>query len=364
MKIILIHKAQFFKRPPVISVLTILKDLGHEVVLITTGLNDNWRAVFRKNGVVFYEITSSSKGIMGKILSYVLFYKKVWKIIDDIYSTDTILWVEGAYTIVALGKRLNKYRFILQIQELHEKFRSQLKAIARVINNAELVFMPEYNRTILYQVWFQMKKKPIVLPNKPYFVPSLEEIDYLKEKYAKYVSFFSNYKVLLYQGMIHPERDLSGMIKAVKELGDDYRVVLMGQDQGMVDKYKAIDDSLLHIPALPAPDYLALTSLAYIGLVVYDPMELNTTYCAPNKIYEYGYFGLPMIGNDIPGLKYTIEHSNAGVLLKEFDQGSFKKAVEHISFNYLEYSKNAKELYALVDNKKTIKDCLDKISLI
>lgn len=42
MKIILIHKANFPNRPPVINSTLILSNLGYDVTLITEGLNDYW----------------------------------------------------------------------------------------------------------------------------------------------------------------------------------------------------------------------------------------------------------------------------------------------------------------------------------
>ena len=85
------------------------------------------------------------------------------------------------------------------------------------------------------------QKIPLVLPNKPY---SLEEnslaLNFLKnhqpELYHQIVNL--KRKVILYQGLVSPERDLSFILKAVNKLGEEYVPVIMGRDYGMIEKYK------------------------------------------------------------------------------------------------------------------------------
>ena len=132
------------------------------------------------------------------------------------------LWIEGAITIRSLGKFIRRYRYMLQISELHDNSKPQLKAISKVIRQAKLVFMPEYNRTVFYQIWFRLKNRPVTLPNKPYFIPSRNELENLKHKYGEQLKIFETHKVILYQGMIFEERDLSNFIRAIKELGSEY----------------------------------------------------------------------------------------------------------------------------------------------
>ena len=83
-------------------------------------------------------------------------------------------------------------------------------------------------------------------------------------------------------------------------------------------KYKKLNENLNHVDFIPAPYYLCITRLAIIGILTYNPMLHNTAYCAPNKIFEYGAFSVPMIGNNIPGLNILKEH-RAGILVNEDD---------------------------------------------
>lgn len=367
MKIILIHKAEFPKRPPVISSTLILSELGHDVTLITEGLNDYWKEELRRRSINVHVIENKfiKYKTFGKVLAYLKFKKETFRIVEEYKNTHTsvLVWVEGAYTIMALGKKLNNFSHILQIQELHETSKMQLKAISKVIGTAKAVFMPEYNRTILYQIWFSLKHRPVVLPNKPYFYPSKEDIEKLEIKYAEMLSIFKSKKVILYQGQIATTRDLSNYIKAVKELGGEYCTVLVGNDHNMVSKYRAIDENLVHINFIPAPDYLLFTSMAHIGILTYNPNSLNNMYCAPNKIYEYSKYSLPMLGNDIPGLKYAIEPYNAGEIVDENNVESIKNAILKIDSNYEEYVANSARIYTELDNVSIIRETIKDIQI-
>lgn len=359
MKFLVIHKDKIYNIPPLISAMYILCDLGHEVELITCGVNEQLQKEFSSKQIKYTILPySNAKNNFFKVYEYLKFKKEVKKILT--LKHDHILWIEGANTIRALGNVIKSNQYILQISELNENSKPQLRAIGKVIKEAKIVFMPEYNRSVLYQVWFGLKTRPVVLPNKPYFVPDEKELKKLMGKYEKQLKQIEGKKVVLYQGYIGKDRDISPIVKAVKRMGNDFIVLAVGKDCDMIREYQMIDPRIVHIDFMPAPDYLLFTSIAYIGVLSYVPDCMNNIFCAPNKIFEYSAFGLPMIGNDIPGLK-TLEYENAGVVVDVNDEDSVLAAIRKIDANYSVYSKSAKALYDKTDNMETIKKALEKI---
>lgn len=364
-KIIVIHKGELTSMPPIISVILNLIDLKYPVTLIDTGVDEQWKIRLSKEGVLIYVAPQEKRSDkIQKLQGYFSFRKYVNTILRNIVSDcqNTILWVLGAGTIMALGKSLCRYRFILNIEELSDTSKIRLKAISRVINQAELVIMPEYNRAILYKFWFNLKEVPTVLPNKPYFFPTKQEMALLRAKYKKELDIIAGRRVILYQGIISEDRDLTNYIKAVKSLGDNYVFVMIGSDWGALSKYLSIDKNILYFGFLPAPEYLFFTSIAYIGIVTYDLISLNNAYCAPNKIWEYAKYGVPMIGNDIPGLRYSIFQAKAGTSVDENDEASISSGINLISNNYEDFSSNAKIFFDNQDNISVIKEALNKLS--
>lgn len=362
MKILVINKNQIYNIPPLISVIYILRDLGHEVHLVTCGINDKIASDFNNRGVT-YEVVdyANASNSIAKVWEYLLFRSYVYRVFkNQIYD---FIWIEGGNTIRSIGKNLLSGRkYILQISELHEDAPRQLTAISKVIHQAQAVFMPEFNRTAIYMAWFKLSKRPFVLPNKPYFIPSEIELVGLSNMYDNYIKLFKSKKVILYQGWISKRnRDMSAFVEATAHLGDDFAFVMMGRDtENSVQYYKEIYPELVHIDFIPAPDYLLLTSLSYIGIIVYNPDKLNQTFCAPNKIYEYGAFGKPMIGNNLPGLR-VIEDMGAGRVAEQDDADALYSAIRDIDSHYQHFSNCARKMFESCDNKETIRRVLSTL---
>lgn len=364
MKFLIISKSKIYDIPPLISAIYILRDLGHHVHLITCGINDMLRREFNIRGVEIEIVKcADATSTIFKIKEYLKFRYYVKKAISR--ESFDCLWVEGGPTIRSIGVSILKDQsYILQISELHEDAPAQLKAIGKVIKQALIVFMPEYNRTAIYQAWFKLPKRPIVLPNKPYFLPGRDILDTLIPRYQEYVDIFKSKRVILYQGWIsRRNRDMTSFLCAASQLGEDFLFVMMGRDADeSIAYYKTLYPRLMHIEFIPAPDYLLLTSLCYIGIITYNPDKLNQTYCAPNKIFEYGAYGKPMIGNNLPGLHILKTHC-AGCIVEQNDVNGILEAYVSIHKDYNKYSVGATNLFNSTDNKKTISNALGSISL-
>lgn len=368
MKIVLIHRAELHKRPPVISALTNLLDLGIDVSVVTSGINEYYKELLTKKGKEFFVVPCIiSRHSVRNYINSLVWGIRVRRLIKKQYDhRAVVLWIEGNYTFSSLGSSfINSYYHILQHQELYDestrKGRYYKSTISRIISTSLANFVPEYNRAQIYRMAFKLDRLPYVTPNKPAFIPTTLQLQEIGEKYKMYEDLFSK-RIVLYQGVITKERNLDSFISAAMRLNQDiYKVVILGQATDYLKNYKRKYPSLAHIPYISAPDYLYITSRAYIGIVTYDTFELNTIYCAPNKIYEYSAFGVPMVGNDIPGLKYTIESSGCGHVCDAKDEDEIYEAFLHIIEHHDEMAKKAIDFFRTIDNKKTYKQALNEI---
>ena len=137
----------------------------------------------------------------------------------------------------------------------------------------------------------------------------------------------------------------------------------MGRHNKTLEEYKTLDNQLIHIDFTPAPEHLVYTSKAYIGVLSYDPYSLNNAFCAPNKTFEYSKFGIPLICNELPGLKSVIDTYKTGKAIDINNVESIKNAILEIDANYEFYSNNAKEYYKAVNCKEIIRNALKSIGL-
>lgn len=371
-KVILIQIDSIIKYPPTISLINELCVRKKDVYVLTTDVSEYLVNSLPKNVTLIkigenYEYTSS---VVHKLTQLLKIRKECWKRISQLYDNDTILWVMSNITVKHLGMKLTEYRYNLHLFELLENIyyfgklpiaKLDLESLCRKANE---VIVCEYNRAQITKTWFELDKLPIVISNKPAPNDIKKQSPVIHDPNGReIIKSLENKKIILYQGIVDKERPIKVIADAVESLSDEYAFVVMtGNDCQDLRKYS----KTYVIPFVTPPYHLEITSYANIGILVYTPVygsfssPLNSIYCAPNKLYEYSQFGLPMIGNDIPGLKYTIEYNNMGICVDEFSSEEIRKAIIGIENTYTEKSHNAKIFFEDASNNKAISKALEK----
>jgi hypothetical protein len=369
MKIIIVHIGDILKYPPVMSLINALEQLKIDTVVVTTKSDFN---NMRFENVLFkvldYEYERNHSPIL-KMINIIKYRKQISNIIDDEYINNSLIWITYNVSLkhMNIGKLL-KHKYVLQLMELSENIRYYRKFpfkmnAPKIAYNAEIVVVPEYNRAHILQAWWDLERLPFILPNKPYCNISIERNSYIQDDKARNViESLNNKKIILYQGILSKERPLEKLIKVVEDLGDDYAFVVMSDRENI---YKNIhSNNFYFIPFVAPPYHLQITSHAYIGILTYVPFKgefspLNSLYCAPNKIYEYAKFGIPMMGNDIPGLKFLFSTQHCGICFEDFTEDSMHLAFNEIIRDYENLSKSSYKLYENLNYVEKVEQILE-----
>lgn len=361
--------------PPTINLLTNLTRNGHKVTLISLNVPENISAMCEKLKVKVIDIKAPD--LHFKLFNKINYKRLVTKTLTQHCPEGSILWTTTDYTAVAIREVLWKYKHIMQLMELIEEYPVSKRLpfnmnLAKYARKARCVVVPEYNRAHIQKAWWNLEKVPCLLPNKTDWHPRNKKLVLSKEipiSSQNLLEGLSNRKIVLYQGAFGTDRRLDVVAEAVKLLGPDYCLVLMGHHNKMVQEllndYKGI---VYHIDYIAPPNHLYVTSYAYIGVLSYVTTQrcahyslLNALYCAPNKIYEYAGFALPMVGNDIPGLKATIDAQQMGVCAINMTPQAFVDAFLQVENQYEKMSCNAVNFYNSVDMDKCIGEILDHV---
>lgn len=274
------------------------------------------------------------------------FHKEVKKRLEQ--TAYDLLWVIHEETAFEFKQCLQGKHYILSLYELNDHRRDFLEKLKPVIQNAQEVIVPEYNRACILRVWMRLHKTPTVIPNKP--------LNHPRKRYIpnSYSTQFDGKKIILYQGYINRSRNLDKVCEAVKDMLG-YCIVLMGKgDESYIKELKQKYPQIIHISFIAPPEHLYVTSWAHIAIVKYDFVVLNAIFCAPNKTWEYTGFGIPVLCHYIPGLQYTIGQYKAGVCTDMNNTDCIKAAIEEIDKHYDEYSKNALTYYNSFDVKESV----------
>lgn len=370
-KVILVQIDSIMKYPPTISLINNLLNLKKKVYVLTTH-GDSLKNIISADAEIIDvgDEYKYSDFILKKFISLFKIRKDIWKKIDNLYDADSIIWVMSNITVKHLGMRILKYRYNLHLFELMDsiyyfgKFPFFKMNLKKLCTNANRVIVCEYNRAYITQAWFRLEELPLIISNKPLFSKTCTDINKIHDRNAKeLLQKLDNKKIILYQGIVDKERPIEYIAEAVENLNEKFVFVVMtGSNCDNLVKYK----KTYILPFINPPYHLEVTCHAYIGILIYKPVyggftsPLNAIYCAPNKIYEYSKFGLPMIGNDIPGLKYTIENNKMGKCFDILNIKQISEMIEQIDNDYSAMSKKSLEFFEKTSNDSEIIKALIK----
>lgn len=374
MKVFVVYIGDIFHCPPAMTVIQTLSDLKYEVhVCVNSFSAEKTVESFsdRKN-VKFVSVANEynrNQRILGKFLEMLQIRKRLWDYIDGESEKDSLIWIVAGGTVKFLGKELLNHKYILHLLELTEDIyylesKHMFPLSRKYARKATVVVECEYNRAHITKAWWELETLPEVLPNKPYIVDSILKNSSItsNDNVVDVIKAVKGKKVILYQGNISAERPLEPFIEAVEELGDPYVFVAMvNGDDPFPNKKRG---SYYHIPFVVPPYHLEVTSNAYIGVLTYTPIKndysiLNTLYCAPNKIWEYSMFSIPMISNDLPALKELFMSIQCGVCFDKFTKEQIKDAIVRIDSNYSDFANESKRLFESVDINNRIQHIID-----
>lgn len=376
MKVIVVYIGEIMHCPPALSLVQILNDLEIETTLCTIG-NEKENL---ENSIGFHDNVDikfvgdkyrSNVRLVKKFIRMFCIRRNLWNEINKIYDENTVIWIVSEGSLKHLGKRLFGKRFILHLLELNEGIyyisgnpilKLDYKKYAK---EAKVVIEAEYNRAHITKAWWELDKLPMVFPNKPYNTINIERnADITSDIEVKSImDKLRGKKIILYQGNISKERPLKEYIKAVGELGDNYAFVLMINGENPYPELTYNNFYCLHF--IKPPFHLEVTSRAFIGILSYTPIKndysiLNTLYCAPNKVWEYSKFGIPMIGNDLPALKEMFSEYKNGIIV-DYECEKIKRSILEISRDYENYVIASKNFYESVDLPNVVKKILGAV---
>lgn len=356
--ILIVNYQELSKLPPVLNLIEALAKNHFSVTVITIDSN-KVSEKFRDSNIVFYYLKDKKEN---NPIDFILRKKKIRSLVKAQMKHHRIIWTTTDITIREIGKILFQYTHIMQLMELVEDlpyfpgqklFMCNLKKYAQ---NAKAVVVPEYNRAHILQSWWGLSKTPHILPNKNYVLENSGQG--IEKKYREYYQRLKDEKrkIILYQGILTKERPLEPYAKAIETLKERYCFCIMGDDlNGEAAKLKEKYECVITIPFVNPPQHLFITALAHIGILSYYPVKirhysiLNALYCAPNKIYEYCGYGIPVIGNDIPGIRFPVELHDMGYICKEMTTEEIEAGIQCIEENYEIMRKHCLEFYEQAD---------------
>ena len=371
-KIVIAEVGNVIAQPPTINLIINLISNGNHVVLVSQG-GDQLSIDIKKSERFTYipllcheNCTNPLKKLVSRVQEVREIRQKTIRAMED----SDILWTTSVNTVRDLGKNVLKFKNVLQLMELTQfgyTTRYTKFPLGEIAKASWKNVVPEENRAYIEKAWWDLEELPYVLPNKPYSIDYGDITDDMIEPLKKMKK--EERRILLYLGGIFPDRSLESYAKAVCKNKDRYVLYIVGK--AFDDKaQKRLDDIIkkynaVYLGYFKAPKHLAFIQHADIGLLPYKTThcfglsDLNALYCAPNKIFEYAGFGIPMIGSNVLGLKNVFEKWDIGYCCNDDSPDELFDCIAKIDNKYEYMSIKCREYFDSVDLDKIVQEIID-----
>lgn len=190
-----------------------------------------------------------------------------------------------------------------------------------MIRRADLTVCAEEQRAKYMVKYHNLQKEPLVIRN----------ISYLSEGNADEFlrvnsDFFAKEAIgIVYAGGLLYGRKLEKLVDAVEQLGERYKLMLVGNGPAKESLEKQISQcrnaNIRLCGAVPYRSLGAVLAKFDLGYLYYGTDSLNNLYCAPNKIYEYASVGLPILANENPTVESIVSSCGLGVCDNDIAHG-------------------------------------------
>ncbi|MDQ7827040.1 MAG: glycosyltransferase [Candidatus Eremiobacteraeota bacterium] len=207
------------------------------------------------------------------------------------------------------------------------------KAEKALITKARKVITVNESLASLFAERYRIEKPSVIYncTDPPGGFDAATRYDLLREK----LSLSPGAKILLFQGGFLPGRNLENLVKSAALFHGDIHLVLLGfGDYGASLKSLAErhGQGRVHfLEAVSQHELLSHSASASLGIIPYEPIDLNTRFCTPNKLFEFLQAGLPVLAERrLEELKKFIDREGTGFLADLSTAGAIASAVNDL----------------------------------
>jgi len=178
-------------------------------------------------------------------------------------------------------------------------------------------------------------KASVLILNSPWFQG--EEKKQQKGSSAKTHYFHQRYEIpsdrliFIYVGLLVKGRGIESIISAFRDYEINSHVVFVGYGDlsEEINKIASFSANIHLHPPVPHEKVVSLVSNADVGLCLIEDVSLSDYYCLPNKLFEYGFAGIPILGSKFPDIEEYVNKYGLGYCCDN-DATSIVKAIRKI----------------------------------
>ncbi len=185
------------------------------------------------------------------------------------------------------------------------------------------------NDSIARQLAGRYGVDPVVVMNCP-LVADVVRPGRLRERLA-----LGDRPVLLHHGSLSDGRGIANTVDALRLLPKEVALVLLG-DGPLVPWIQAqqrcpeLVGRLYHNPAVPLSELLSWVVDADVGVMLFEPSELNFMLATPNRLFDCIAAGVPVLASDFPEFRGILVGGGIGDVCDPTDPGRIAEAMDRL----------------------------------
>ena len=380
MKITIITSEKLVEFPPAVTLLQTLEKLGHHITFLSPYQDAYFEAMSLQNAKHSYVLKKIPQWMgqyhRGRMKASIAFRTEQMLrklclrrlpslFLEQIRNADAV-WILNENTTYLGGKAFTNQLgdYLQTMYELHIKNENNPKIYDYAAHEALLMVVPEYCRAHIVKAFYGLPEMPAIIPNKPLDHPRKKNLPISDPEIAKKIDQLkrNGKKIVMYMGILSTERPLEPVIEAVNQTQDYVLAVLGGRTPYLDRLEREMADRFVYLGSVKPPHHLEIASHADVAYISYvaNNHSINAVFCAPNKVYEFAGFGIPMLCNDNPGLKYTVEYQGMGICVPDLTVEAIRTALEQIDANREVMGEAANRYYDAESVEKAVADTLER----
>ena len=338
MKLLMVYPGMVDYLPPLLTSASGLALAGIGVTVVAAGCSDATGAYLARFGVEL--ITCGRHPVprskLGKAVFAATFLKLLHRLM--IRLAPEVVWYHDAHGM-RYGWFCDHTRPHISVGHAHELYSTGSfdDRIYRQPSSVRpiLVIVPEINRAWMMRVRSGSMAMFAVIPNRlsSDALPASRGESATRSAFLQAGGHTDCRKFVIYQGAMNDDRCLNQALAAFQSLvRPDWGFIVLGvgddaASKALLDLTYKDDRRIVFLHRIPPPGHLEITRGCDLGIVLYAPTSLNNIYCAPNKVFEYAYFGVGMILPDYPGLAALNTRFSFGEVCSPVDEVSVANAL-------------------------------------
>jgi glycosyltransferase involved in cell wall biosynthesis len=269
----------------------------------------SWLPMTVRHLINFFELTS------------ILFFRGLRYKPAVVHCHDTLVLPAGV-----LIKTFTKCKLIYDAHELESNKNGQSQSLSKVILFVERLCWARIDLFISVSnsilEWYRHSlghKECLLILNSPEIDVSKYDVSTKIRKSEKYFHDLYDIQdgalIFVYLGIFDKGRGIEISLDAFASSNDDAHLVLIGYGDlsGYIQHYCDLYTNIhIHKP-VSHNHVVELVASADIGLCLVENVSLSDYYCLPNKLFEYCFAGLHILGSDFPEIKKVIEDYKVGI---------------------------------------------------